>query len=311
MLAAQGLALAACGRGTPPGETAAAAAPVEPGRTAQSVMPAKPSVDCSLTELIAIAEPDEAVASLGAIRPGMTWEEVEILLSCSDDFARVQNGGNFLALPATSGEPRQLLAASDGERCTPSEIPSPAERVRAGAVLGPCADAGRFRYPYKRVSDEFYVAFAGVPGAERARGLWRTQRFERDTAPTVEAARAAMIEQYGQPSTQRAAGENDEDIYLVWAKDPKGAAMDATHEDWRTCTTVNPDFEGRHVWSVACGLTVAALLETAGEEGQFVAVRHVGILDQARFYRDSQEMAEALRARQDGAAATPQRQRLN
>ncbi len=236
---------------------------------------------CPHAPTMAPRSPDAPVDDVADLRPNMSFEDVEAVLECRGDILNFDTAREW-ARKSHGIETRQLLRAADGDIC-------PAEERIAGS--GACEDGGYRFEPLQNVNQEFIVAFAGLPGAERAGIIWRRTVFPEDEYPTVSSLQEALVEKYGQPNVSAnqegyySLGHRRGSVTYSWVYDPTGAPIPRS-DSARLSRCVNgprPTFQKQMSWNGACGLTVRAEIMPA--QGNTVLARelNVVVIDQKRF----------------------------
>jgi len=237
------------------------------------------------------------VDDIRGLRPGMPYEDVLAVLECRNDIRLIQIAPLF-SIAENYGIPtRQLLRASDGIPCS--------EREARGDR---CSTLGRFE-PLREVTQEYVIAFTGMPGEEIARAVWlRTVYDEQDTQAGSVVAEA-LAEKYGIPQLQ-ATGDNMRinnvrrgATSMVWLFNQDGSPappptsqFSSASLNWDTCINgPKPSFSARHGWSSGCHLTIRA--ELVPQEGNSLLARELSmvVMNQRDFYHAGQQFEVALR----------------
>ncbi|MBB5517348.1 hypothetical protein [Amphiplicatus metriothermophilus] len=251
--------------------------------------------------------PGAPVDDVADLRLGMSFEDVEAILECRGDVLNFDVAREW-ARDSHGVETRQLLRAADGEIC-------PAEARVAGGQG--CDDGGYAFEPLQNVNQEFVVAFAGLPGAERAGVIWRRTVFSESEYPTVSSLQEALVEKYGRPN----ASANQEGYYSLghrpgsvtysWVYDPMGALIPSS-DSARLSRCVNgprPTFQGRMSWNGACGLTIRAEIMPAVGNAILARELNVVVMDQKRFddavKQFDIDLRTAVEAQHKGKGAAP------
>lgn len=248
---------------------------------------------CPHTPALAAREPSKPVDDVAELRPGLSFDDVEALLECRDGI------DNFDVAEAwaikSEGQPtRQLLRAADGDICA-------AEARLAG---GGCDDGGYGFELLQDVREQFIVAFAGMPQAERAGIIWRRTVFPADQHPTVASLQEALIEKYGQPHMAAnqegyySLGHRPGSVTYSWVYD-SGQQPIPPADSARRSRCVNgprPTFHRQMSWNGACGLTVRAEIMGAPGNSHLASELNVVVMDQHRFDTAVKQFRDDIKA---------------
>lgn len=262
---------------------------------------------CPHTPALAARASNEPVDDVADLRPGMSFADVEALLECRGNVVNFDTAEAW-AIRNEGLPTRQLLRAADGEIC-------PAEARLAGG--NGCEDGGYGFELLQDVREEFIVAFAGLPEAERAGVIWRRTVFPADEYPTVTSLQEALVAKYGQPHL----AANDEGYYSLghrrgsvtysWVYDTRQQPIPGS-DSARRSRCVNgprPAFQKQMSWNTACGLTVRAEIMTAPGNTLLARELNVVVMDQKRFddavKQFTVDLKAAVEAQHRGKAGAP------
>ncbi|HZX22548.1 MAG TPA: hypothetical protein VFF18_03365 [Woeseiaceae bacterium] len=251
--------------------------------------------------------PGAPVDDVADLRPGMSFDDVESLLECRGDILNFDVAESWAR--NSQGQPtRQLLRAAAGDIC-------PAEARTAGG--GGCEDGGYGFELLQNLSEEFIVAFTGLPQAERAGIIWRRTIFPAGEYPTVSSLQEALVEKYGQPHL----AANQEGYYSLghrrgtvtysWVYDAQQRPIAASDSALRSrCVNgPRPTFQRQMSWNGACGLTVRAEMVPAAGNAVLAGELNVVVVDQKRFddavRQFDVDLKAAIEAQHAGKGAAP------
>jgi len=251
--------------------------------------------------------PGAPVDDVADLRPGMSFDDVNALLECRGDILNFDVAESWAR--NSQGQPtRQLLRAAAGDIC-------PAEARMAGG--GGCEDGGYGFELLQDVSEEFIVAFTGLPQAEHAGIIWRRTVFPASEYPTVSSLQEALIEKYGQPHL----AANQEGYYSLghrrgtvtysWVYDGQQRPIAAGDSALRSrCVNgPRPTFQRQMSWNGACGLTVRAEIVPAAGNAVLAGELNVVVMDQKRFddavRQFDADLKAAIEAQHAGQGAAP------
>lgn len=262
---------------------------------------------CPHTPALAARDPDRPADDVADLRPGMSFADVEALLECRGEIFNFDTAEAWVI--KSQGQPtRQLLRAANGDVC-------PAEARLAGG--GTCEDGGYGFALLHNVSEEFIVAFTGLPDAERAGIIWRRTVFPADEYPTLKSLQEALVAKYGQPHL----AANQEGYYSLghrrgsftysWVYDPRQHPIPGA-DSARRSRCVNgprPTFQKQMSWNSACGLTVRAEIMPAPGNTLLASELNVMVMDQKRFddavKQFNAELKAAVEAQHSGQGGKP------
>jgi hypothetical protein len=236
---------------------------------------------CPHAPALAARDPSGPVDDVADLRPGMSFDDVEAMLECRGEIVNFDTAEAWAT--KSQGQPtRQLLRAANGDVC-------PAEARLAGADA--CEDGGYGFELLQDVSEEFIVAFTGLPEAERAGIIWRRTVFPADKYPTLTSLQEALVAKYGQPHL----AANQEGYYSLghrrgsvtygWVYDPLQQPIPGA-DSARRSRCVNgprPTFQKQMSWNSACGLTVRAEIMPAPGNTVLASELNVVVMDQKQF----------------------------
>lgn len=263
---------------------------------------------CPHTPALATRDPGRPVDDVADLRPGMSFDDIEALLECRGELVNFDTADAW-ALNNQGHPTRQLLRVADGDIC-------PAEARLAGGSA--CEDGGYGFELLQNVSEEFIVAFTGLPEAERAGVVWRRTVFPPDEYPTVTSLQEALVAKYGQPHL----AANEEGYYSLghrrgsvtysWVYDSRQQPIpsaDSAHRS-RCVNGPRPTFQKKMTWnSSACGLTVRAEIMAAPGNNVLASELNVMVMDQKRFYdavkQFNVDLRAAIAAQHEGKAKAP------
>lgn len=236
---------------------------------------------CPHTPAMAPRLPGGLADDVAGLRPGMSFDDVEAMLECRGDILNFDVAESWAR--KNEGLPtRQLLRAADGEIC-------PAETRAMGGTA--CEDGGYGFELLQNVNQEFIVAFAGLPKAERAGIIWRRTAFSESEYPTVSFLQEALVEKYGRPNSSAnqegyySLGHRRGSVTYSWVYDPTGAPIPSS-DSARLSRCVNgprPTFQNKMSWNGACGLTIRAEIMPAQDNTILARELNVVVMDQKRF----------------------------
>ena len=260
--------------------------PVPPLGPLRAACPASPSTDPRA------GPPDDIVG----LRPGMSYDDVVAVLECRNDI-RVIKVAPMFNIQENYGIPtRQLVRGSNGIPC--SEREARGER---------CSTLGRFE-PLRDASEEYIVAFTGMPGEEIARAVWRRSVYTGDDQ-AISVLTEALNSKYGVPQLQATGNHSRINTVrgratnLVWLYDKDGSALPPPTSqfsnaalNWETCINgPSPAFAGRHGWSSGCHLTIRAEILPKDANGLLAGELNMVVMNQRDFYYGGQQFENALR----------------
>lgn len=247
------------------------------------------------------------VDDIVGLRPGMGYDDVLEVLECRQDIRLVQHAELWSTSENFGIPTRQLVRATDGVPCDGEYSPKP-----AGAQNDCDTGADRFE-PLRNISQEYLVAFTGMPEEETARAIWRRTIYSEDDAQPVTLLTEALHAKYGTPqlhatgSHSRLNHTRPGAINLVWIYHPNGTpAPPPTSEfssaglAWETCVNgPQPWFATQQRWNSGCGLTVRA--EILPLEGNSLLAREMNIMimNQRDLYHGNQQFQHALKVVSD------------
>lgn len=262
---------------------------------------------CPHTPVLAARGPDQPVDDVADLRPGMSFADVEGLLECRGNMVNFDTAAAW-AIRNEGLPTRQLLRAADGDIC-------PAEARLAGGKE--CEDGGYGFELLQNVREEFIVAFAGLPEAERAGVIWRRTVFAADEYPTVTSIQEALVAKYGQPHLAAnqegyySLGHRRGSVTYSWVYDVRQQPIPGG-DSARRSRCVNgprPAFQRQMSWNSACGLTVRAEIMTAPENTLLARELNVVVMDQKRFddavKQFNIDLKAAVEAQHRGKAGAP------
>jgi len=247
------------------------------------------------------------VDDVADLRPGMSLDDVEALLECRGNILNFDVAESWAR--NSQGQPtRQLLRAAAGDIC-------PAEARTAGGAG--CEDGGYGFELLQNVSEEFIVAFTGLPQAERAGIVWRRTVFPASEYPTVSSLQEALVEKYGPPHL----AANQEGYYSLghrrgtvtysWVYDTRQLPIAASDSALRSrCVNgPRPRFQRQMSWNSACGITVRAEIVPAAGNAVLAGELNVVVMDQKRFddavRQFDLDLKAAIEAQHAGKGAAP------
>lgn len=262
---------------------------------------------CPHTPALAARDPGRPVDDVAELRPGMSFADVEALLECRGDIVNFDTAEAW-AIKSQGQPTRQLLRAANGDVC-------PAEARLAGGDA--CEDGGYGFALLHNVSEEFIVAFTGLPDAERAGIIWRRTVFSPAEYPTMTSLQEALVAKYGQPHL----AANQEGYYSLghrrgtvtysWVYDPLQQPIpgaDSAHRS-RCVNGPRPVFQKQMSWNSACGLTVRAEIMPAPGNSLLASELNVMVMDQKRFddavKQFNADLRAAVEAQHQGKGKSP------
>lgn len=224
---------------------------------------------------------------------GMSAVDAMIKVQCRLPKASVQWERHFLSDASSEDGAPQAFTAREGV----------SSKCNFNVYLGPleegCEPDGRKWYLDERVR----VAAPGLPGEATVTAIWRSQFYDDEDRPSVNAVRTALREKYGEPqyaSDTKGHGS----VTLGWARDTRGAPLNKVNPLAKTCigAGLNPVATRSQSWRSGCGLTIKALIELKPYSDDLVESLHVAMMDQDKLMA----VGTALRER---AAAQERKQR--
>lgn len=249
---------------------------------------------CPHAPALAARDPSRPVDDVADLRPGMSFDDVEGLLECRGEIVNFDIAEAWAT--KSQGQPtRQLLRAATGDVC-------PAEARLAGG--GACEDGGYGFELLQNVSEEFIVAFTGLPEAERAGIIWRRTVFAADQYATVASLQEALVAKYGQPHLEANAesyyslGHRRGSVTYSWVYDSQQRPIPRA-DSARRSRCVNgprPTFQKQMSWNSACGLTVRAEIMSVPGTTLLASELNVVVTDQKRFDDAVKQFNADLRA---------------
>jgi hypothetical protein len=261
---------------------------------AQARRPRAAARQCPHAVALPPAAPGAPVDDVVGLRPGMGFDDVEAVLECAGEALHFDVEPSWAR--ANHGLPtRQLLRAADGEVC-PAEL-----RVDDPKA---CDDGGYGFAPLRGVTREVIVAFAGMPGAERAGVIWRRTAFADGKQPTVSSLQEALVQKYGPPHLLAkeegyySLGHRRGTLVLSWVHDARQRPI-ARGDSARRSRCVNgprPTLRNRMSWNGACGLTVRAEIVPASDNRILARELNVVVMDQKRFNDDVKRFEADIKA---------------
>lgn len=233
------------------------------------------------------------VDDIAGLRPGLPVGDVQEVLRCRGNIGEIVVEDNFFLRGTGEVETRQRLVASSGTPCESHYNPiSGSSDPECGTLM--IGDSRKL----KNRDDIFQVALVGMPGEERAFGVWRTQTFEGAERPVHGQLLAQLTAKYGEPNYESDRGSTR--VY-GWIHDLRGRPMSENNPSFNRCLGINADYEGSQRWTADCGLTVEAGIETSRDNPELVQTFHIASVDQSGFSRAidglRQELAAAEAAR--------------
>lgn len=225
-----------------------------------------------------VGQPSADVAEL---RLGLSFSDVEAIIECRDEVLNFDVAASW-ARKNQELPTRQLLRAANGDPC-------PAE-MRAAKDAG-CEDGGYSFAPLHNVTEEFIVAFTGMPEAEQAGIIWRRTVFPESAYPTVTSLQEALVEKYGAPHLQAnqegyySLGHRRGTLVYSWVYDANGRSIPSSDSTPRSrCVNgPRPTFNRSMEWNPGCGLTVRAEIVAAPGNTLLARELNVIVMDQKRF----------------------------
>lgn len=230
------------------------------------------------------------------LRPGMPYDDVIAVLECRDDIRVIQVAPLF-SIQDNFGIPtRQLVRASNGIPCS--------EREARGDR---CSTLGRFE-PLRDVTEEYVVAFTGMPGEEIARAVWRRSIYTED-GQALSVLTEALGGKYGPPQLQ-ATGSHSRinnvrggatNMIWLYSQDgspspPPASEFSNAAINWETCVNgPQPAFAARHGWSSGCHLTIRAEILPQEANGLLARELNMVVMNQRDFFHGGQQFEAALR----------------
>lgn len=262
---------------------------------------------CPHTPAMASRLPGAPADDVAGLRPGMSFDDIEAMLECRGDILNFDVAESWAR--NSQGLPtRQLLRAADGKIC-------PAEARVTGSEA--CEDGGYGFEPLQNVSEEFIVAFTGMPETEHAGIIWRRTVFPESEYPTVSSLQEALVEKYGQPNVSAnqegyySLGHRRGSVSYSWVYDSTGAPIPST-DSARLSRCVNgprPTFQNQMSWNGACGLTIRAEIMPAPDNTIFARELNVIVMDQKKFdgavKQFDIDLKAAVEAQHEGKGAAP------
>ncbi len=249
---------------------------------------------CPHAPALAARDPNRPVDDVAELRPGMSFDDVEALLECRNGIVNFDTAEAWAI--KSEGEPtRQLLRAANGDIC-PAEV-----RLAGGEA---CEDGGYGFELLQNVSEQFIIAFTGLPQAERAGIIWRRTVFPADGYPTVSSLQEALTAKYGQPHMAAnqegyySLGHRPGSVTYSWVYDPQQQPIPGA-DGARRSRCVNgprPAFQRQMGWNGACGLTVRAEIMSAPGNTLLASELNVVVMEQKRFDDAVKQFKEDLRA---------------
>ncbi|MEE4163435.1 MAG: hypothetical protein V2I25_13090 [Woeseiaceae bacterium] len=238
----------------------------------------------------------ERAIDLRGVEPGQSYDEVKLILGCTDSTTRIEDAGTYLRANLYGQTVRQVLLATDGRPCRDEEIPPLGKQLQSDRAGGTCRTIGMGdKRPFTEITDSTHVVFTGLQGEETAHAVFRDKTYQGDGRPPIESVRTALIEKYGEPARAYPERGNER---LVWVYDTRGRRMSPSNPAFKRCD-IEPSFERSQAWSSDCGVTIGARLVPAPDNPLLLATLHLGIMDEAGLYDGQQEMEAALRALQE------------
>lgn len=222
------------------------------------------------------------------VRPGLTYEEAENLVLCSDEMLVVQTGGRAFNIQTFGQTLRHGFTARY------AEAEKSADQIRREMQESFSARMGNaVTQDMLPGQSKWYVGTMGMPGQERVIAVAREEWFGEGKNPTAASVAQALISKYGTPSRTR------EDNYgqrtLDWIYDPRGRAVGETSPLYQQCTGIS-DPDGGTSFSPDCGLVLQARVITLESNRQLAQYMQVGAIDQATGYQAIVSTEQALQA---------------
>jgi hypothetical protein len=238
----------------------------------------------------------EPVDDIVQLRPGMPYDDVIAVLECRNDIRVIQTAPLF-SIQDNFGIPtRQLVRASNGIPCS--------EREARGDR---CSTLGRFE-PLRDVTEEYIVAFTGMPGEEVARAVWRRSVYTGEDQ-AVSVLTEALAQKYGAPQLQATGNHSRINnvrggaTNMIWLYNRDGSpstppASEFSNDaiNWETCINgPQPAFAARHGWNSGCHLTIRAEILPRETNGLLAQELNMVVMHQRDFFTGGQQFEAALR----------------
>jgi hypothetical protein len=235
------------------------------------------------------------------LRVGMPYDDIVAILECRDDIRVIQSAPLF-SIQDNFGVPtRQLVRAANGIPCS--------EREARGDR---CSTLGRFE-PLRDITQEYVVAFTGLPGDEIARAVWRRSVYSEQDGQAVSVIAEALGAKYGPPQLQatgnhsRINGVRSGATSMIWAYNqdgspapPPAGEFSTAAINWETCVNgPQPTFAARHSWNSGCHLTIRAEILPQETNGLLARELNVVVMNQRDFFHAGRQFEAALRSTSD------------
>ena len=305
--------LAGCGSKAQPGPggtnaTAAAASQTAQQKgdaTAEEVAEeARGKVRCPARIKSAERATQAPVDDIVGVRPGLTYEEAENLVLCTNDLMVAQvDTSRGLNINTYGQTLRQGFSAQFAEPRVQKTSQQYLKEMNDDFMA---RSGNAVRDNSRPGQSHWYVGTMGAPGQERVISVGREEWFAEGKNPTMTSVEQALLKKYGTPTRHQKAGNN---IYLSWAYDPFGRLITETSPLFNQCTAVTgPD--GGATFTPDCGTVVGAMVVSKNDNLDLGKSMSIGIVDQSGGYELLQATQQAFergeaqrRAQQVEAAA--------
>lgn len=235
-----------------------------------------PSKSCTPTLVTPPRADGAPVDDIVGMRPGMPLADINALLRCRGDIVQIADGDNFYMQNPPHIHMRQQIWASTGEPCSIDIHRIPTDENDGCSQLG--NDDSQL---FKNRDDMFRIGLVGMPGHERAEGIWRTQTFAPGKQPVSSALAANLTRKYGEPNHSEDSAHRH--LYM-WVHDLRGRPMSQNNPSFDECRSgTRASFDQDQQWAPACGLTIAAEIKTSNENADLVTSLSVASVDPAGF----------------------------
>ena len=232
--------------------------------------------------------PQAPIDDIVGVRPGLTYEEAENLVLCTNDLmvAQVDTSRGFnintygqtlrQGFSAQFAEPRVQKTSQQYLKEMNDDF-----MARSGNAVRDNSRPGQ---------SHWYVGTMGAPGQERVISVGREEWFAEGKNPTMTSVEQALLKKYGTPTRHQKAGNN---IYLSWAYDPFGRLITETSPLFNQCTAVTgPD--GGATFTPDCGTVVGAMVVSMNDNVDLGKSLSIGIVDQSGGYELLQSTKQAF-----------------
>lgn len=233
---------------------------------------------------------DAPVDDVVGVRPGMTIEDAEKVVMCTNDLLVVQEVNDRGFRINTYG---QTVRWGFNARFAVPTINKTSKEILQEMQDRTISSGGNaVVHDMQPGQAKWYVGTVGMPGQEKVFSAAREEWFLEGKQPTMASIAQALMKKYGEPSSDRDQGAQR---VISWVSDPLGRHVPETSSLSVQCRGVFDPDQGVGL-SPDCGIVVMADIVALRDNQDLAQYLQVGVVDQSNGYEWLQATAQGLEA---------------